>query len=77
MPHTAALRAQPRCRVIAELEAGIDQAERTLARCRLDLEDALAAGRRVAYAEGMLQLAEQRLACLRESREVLLVGELS
>ena len=47
------------------------------ARCRLDLKDALATGRGVVRAEGMLRLAEQRLARLRESREVLLVGELS
>jgi len=77
MPRAAALRAQPRRRAIAELEAEIDQAERTLARCRLDLEDALETGRGVVRAEGMLQLAEQRLARLRESREVLLAGELS
>ena len=75
MPRAAALRAQPRRRAITGLEAEIDQAERTLARCRLDLEDALATGRGVVRAEGMLRLAEQRLARLRESREVLLAGE--
>src|SRR5690242_15971702 len=37
------------------------KAERTLARCRLDLKDALATGRGVIRAEGMLRLAEQRL----------------
>ena len=74
MPRAAALRPQPRPRALAELGGEIDQAERTLARCRLDLEDALAAGRGVVRAEGMLRLAEQRLARLRESREVLLAG---
>ena len=77
MPHAAALRPQPRDRALAELGAEIDQAERTLARCRLDAGDAAATGRGVARAEGMLLLAEQRLARLRESRELLLAGALS
>ena len=77
MPHAAVLRPQPRKRALAEFGAEIDQAERTLARCRLDAEDAAATGRGVARAETLLRLAEQRLASLRESRKVLLVGELS
>jgi len=77
MSHAAALQTQPRPRALAALDAEIDRAERTSARCRLDLKDALATGRGVVRTEGMLRLAEQRLARLRESREALLVGELS
>ena len=77
MSHAAALQTQPRPRALAALDAEIDRAERTSARCRLDLKDALTTGRGVVRTEGMLRLAEQRLARLRESREALLVGELS
>ena len=65
MSHAAALQTQPRPRALAALDAEIDRAERTSARCRLDLKDALATGRGVVRTEGMLRLAEQRLARLR------------
>lgn len=76
MSHALALSAQPRRRALVELNAAIDQAERTRNRWRLDVGDAAGRGRGAVRAEAMLHLAERRLARLRESREVLLASEL-
>lgn len=67
--------APQRRRALAELDAVIEQAERTRARCRLDLGDAAASARPSGRAGAMLRLAEERLEQLQRSREVLLQGE--
>jgi hypothetical protein len=61
---------QQRHRALAELNAQIEQAERTCARCRLDVQDVRTpqAARR---ADALLHLAEQRLEQLRKSQQVL------
>jgi hypothetical protein len=64
-----------RRRALAELDAVIEQAERTRARCRLDLGDAVAGARPPGRAGAMLRLAEERLEQLLRSRQVLLEGE--
>lgn len=61
----------PRRRALVELDRSIAEAERARARCRLDLGVAATLGS-PARARVMLQLAEERLARLQRSREVLL-----
>ena len=61
---------QPRRKVLAELEAHIARAEEVRARYLHDLE-ALPAARRPRV---LLRMAEERLAQLRRSREVVLGG---
>jgi hypothetical protein len=62
----------PRRRALAELDARIDQAERTQGRCRLDVQDQAAAAKNTARPAAALRMADERLALLRQSREVLL-----
>ncbi len=64
-----------RHRSLAELQARIEQAERTCARCRLEVQDmtTLQSARR---ASAMLCLAEERLERLRKSQQVLLTDVL-
>ena len=64
-----------RRRALAELDAVIHQAERTRARCLLDVGDVTAAGKPAGRAGAMLRLAEERLAQLHRSWQVLLGGE--
>ena len=64
----------PRQRALAELDARIGQAEQTLLRCRLEVQDQAAAARSTARPTAILRLADERLALLRRSREVL-IGE--
>ena len=66
---------QPRPRALVRLEAGIVQAEVTCARWRTQAESLEAAGRNSSYVRGLLGVAEERLAHLNRSREVLLAGE--
>lgn len=66
-----------RRRALAELDAVIEQAERTRARCQLDLGDAVARAQPPGRAGAMLRLAEERLEQLRRSRQVLLEGTVS
>jgi hypothetical protein len=66
---------QRRSRSLARLEAEIVQAEVARTRWRTRAEAEEAAGRNSAWARGMLGQAEQRLAHLERSREVLLRGE--
>ena len=62
---------QPRRRAVAEIDAHIARAEVTCARYLQDLE-AFPGGRRTRV---LLRQAEERLAQLRRSREVLLAGD--
>ena len=62
-------------RTLREIDAEIDQAERTRARCLLDLEDQTAAARSTVRAEAALRLADERLARLREERRARASGE--
>ena len=66
---------QQRHRALAELNAQIEQAERTCARCRLDVQDMMTpkSSRR---ASTLLCLAEERLERLRKSQQVLLADML-
>lgn len=61
-----------RHRALAELDARIDQAERTQGRCRLDVQDQAAAAKNTARPTAALRMADERLALLRQSRQVLL-----
>jgi hypothetical protein len=63
-----------RRRALAELDARIDQTERTRARCRLDLADRAGGLKGTGRAAAALRLVEERLALLRQSRQVLLAG---
>ena len=63
-----------RRRALAELDARIDQTERTRARCRLDVTDRASGLRGTGRAAAALRLVEERLALLRQSRQVLLAG---
>ncbi|HEX6016358.1 MAG TPA: hypothetical protein VFY87_32060 [Geminicoccaceae bacterium] len=63
-----------RRRALAELDARIDQTERTRARCRLDLADRAGGLRGTGRTAAALRLVEERLALLRQSRQVLLAG---
>jgi hypothetical protein len=63
-----------RRRALVELDARIDAAERTQVRCRLDIQDQAAAARSTARPTAALRMADERLALLRRSREVLLVA---
>jgi hypothetical protein len=64
-----------RRRALAELDARIDQAERTQERCRLDVQDQAAAARSTARPTAVLRSADERLALLRASRAALLTEE--
>ena len=64
-----------RRRALLELEARIHQAERTQARCRMDIADQAVAAKSTARTTAALRLADERLALLRESRRVLLSGQ--
>jgi hypothetical protein len=61
-----------RRRALAELDARIDQAERTQGRCRLDVEDHAGIAKSTARSAAALRTADERLAHLRRSRQVLL-----
>ena len=74
MPDTELSSSQP-YRTLREIDAEIDQAERTGARCLLDLEDQTAAARSTVRAEAALRLADERLARLREERRARTSGE--
>jgi hypothetical protein len=63
-----------RRRALAELDARIDQTERTRARCRLDLADRAGALRGTGRTAAALRLVEERLVLLQQSRQVLLAG---
>ena len=63
-----------RRRALAELDTRIQHAERTQARCRLDIADQAVAAKSTARTTAALRLADERLALLRESRRVLLSG---
>ena len=66
---------QPRPRSLARLEAEIAAAVAARARWLAQAETFEAAGRASRYTRGLLGMAEERLALLRQSREVLLRGE--
>ena len=66
---------QRRSRSLAGLEVEIAQAELACTRWRSQAEVLEAAGRDGRQARGLLSVAEQRLAQLVRSREVLLRGE--
>jgi hypothetical protein len=66
-----------RQQALAELDAVIEQAECTRTRYLVHVEDLTAAGRDAASARAMLRQAEDRLVRLRESRAVLVSGELA
>lgn len=61
-----------RRRALAELDARIERAERTQARCRLDIEDCAMAAKSTARTTAALRVADERLALLHQSRRVLL-----
>jgi hypothetical protein len=63
-----------RHRALAELDARIDQTERTLVRCRLDLQDRADRLQDTGRASAALRMIDERLGLLRESRRVLLTG---
>ena len=65
-----------RQQALAELDAVIEQAECTRTRYLVHVEELTAAGRDAASARAMLRQAEDRLVRLRESRAVLVSGEL-
>jgi hypothetical protein len=66
---------QPRPRSLAKLEAEIVQAETACTRWRSQAEALEATGRDSRQVRGLLGVAEERLAQLVGSREVLLRGE--
>jgi hypothetical protein len=66
---------QPRPRSLARLETEIVQAETACERWRTRAEGLDAAGRDSRQTRGLLHVAEERLAQLVRSREVLLRGE--
>ena len=66
-----------RRQALAELDAVIEQAECTRTRYLVHVEELSAAGRDAAAARAMLRQAEDRLVRLRESRAVLVSGELA
>ncbi len=66
-----------RHRALASLDIEIDRAERTRARCALDVEDMTAGGRDTRRAQAMLNMADERLGLLRGSRPVLTSGAVS
>jgi hypothetical protein len=66
-----------RQQALAELDAVIEQAECTRTRYLVYVEELTAAGRDAASARAMLRQAEDRLVRLRESRAVLVSGELA
>jgi hypothetical protein len=66
-----------RRQALAELDAVIEQAECTRTRYLVHVEELTAAGRDAASARAMLRQAEDRLVRLRESRAVLVSGELA
>ena len=65
---------RPRLHALAELEKVIATAEQNRDRCRETLSR-LAIGRDARRAQTMLVIAEERVAQLHRSREVLLYGE--
>ena len=69
------LPSQPRQRSLARLEEEIVQAETTCTRWRAQAKALEAAGRDSRQVRGLLGVAEERLAQLDRSREVLLRGE--
>jgi hypothetical protein len=66
-----------RRQALAELDAAIEQAECTRTRYLVHVEELTAAGRDAAAERAMLRQAEDRLVRLRESRTVLVTGELA
>ena len=66
-----------RQQALAELDAVIEQTECTRTRYLVHVEELTAAGRDAASARAMLRQAEDRLVRLRESRAVLVSGELA
>jgi hypothetical protein len=66
-----------RRQALAKLDAVIEQAECTRTRYLVHVEELTAAGRDAASARAMLRQAEDRLVRLRESRAVLVSGELA
>jgi hypothetical protein len=66
-----------RQQALAGLDAVIEQAECTRTRYLVHVEELTAAGRDAASARAMLRQAEDRLVRLRESRAVLVSGELA
>ena len=66
---------QRRSRSLARLEDEIVQAEMACTRWRTQAEGLEAAGRDSRSVRGLLGIAEERLAQLNRSREVLLAGE--
>ena len=66
-----------RQQALAGLDAVIEQAECTRTRYLVHVEEQTAAGRDAASARAMLRQAEDRLVRLRESRAVLVSGELA
>ena len=66
-----------RQQALAELDVVIEQAECTRTRYLVHVEELTAAGRDAASARAMLRQAEDRLVRLRESRAVLVSGELA
>jgi hypothetical protein len=66
---------QPRPHALAQLEEEIVRAEATCARMAERIGTLDAAGQTSRWARGLLHIAEERLARLNRSREVLLRGE--
>ena len=66
-----------RQRALQELEAVIERAECTRTRDLVHAEELAAAGADTSAAAAMLRQAEDRLVRLRESRAVLVTGELA
>ena len=66
-----------RHQALADLDAVIERAESTRTRYLVHVEELTTAGRDAASARAMLCQAEDRLVRLRESRAVLVSGELA
>ena len=66
-----------RQQALADLDAVIEQAECTRTRYLVHVEELTAAGKDATAARAMLRQAEDRLVRLRESRAVLVSGELA
>jgi hypothetical protein len=63
-----------RRRALAELDARIEQTERTWNRCHLDHADQVGALKSTSRTAAALRLVDERLSLLRQSRQVLLAG---
>jgi hypothetical protein len=74
MTATQPTKPRNRHRALAELDAEIDRAERIRVKCVLDVENTAASSGNTRRAQAMLNMAEERLSLLRNSRPVLMPG---